>query len=494
MSAPLLSGETLLSLLPFILLAGGGAVVTLLGAWRRGWGGLTLFLFLVAAGISLFPARDAAGGRAIWEGGYLLDGFGFALILLLLGAGVFTLLLSQPVLAREGKVRAEYFALLLFSLSGMMLLVSTTNLLMLFLALELTSLPLYVLCGYHREEERSGEAALKYFVLGSFASAVFLFGAALLFGATGTLDLAVMKSGDPLLSVAGLLLLLVGFLFKVAAVPFHMWAPDVYDGAPTPITSFMATAVKVAGFGVLIRLFSFSQAAGHPMAEMMGRAGAEGSLWWIALLTMTVGNLCALTQNNIKRMLAYSSIAHAGYLLIGLLPGSGAIDKSGMVYYLLSYLLMTSGAFAVVAALSSREKGAEVVHLDRYAGMGYRRPFLGIAMTLFMISLGGIPPTAGFFGKYLLFRAAVERGLTALIVVAVLNSAASLYYYLRVVVVFYMRKTDHPVPVDDSLALRLAGLIALLLVLWVGFVPDWGALPGVPTLLGWVGASVSCIP
>ncbi len=497
MNLPYFGPDAVRALLPFAILAVGAALTTLLGAWRSRFGVQTVFATLVVT--AFFPLRriaEGSGTLSFWEGSLLSDPFGTWITLMLLVTGFFTLLLSQPVLRREGKVRAEFYGLILFSLSGMVLLVSTTNMLMLFIALELTSIPLYVLCGYNREDGRSGESALKYFLLGSFSSAILLFGVALLFGATGTLDLAAMNGGaDRLLSIAGALLILTGFLFKVGAVPFHMWAPDVYDGAPTPVTSFMATSVKVAGFAVLLRILSMAFAGNaHPLALFLGAEGAEHALRWIAIITMSVGNICALTQNNVKRMLAYSSIAHAGYLMLGLIPGSGVMDGGGILYYLIGYVLMTSGAFAVVTALASRERGREVTGIDRYAGVGYRRPFLGLAMTVFMVSLAGIPPTAGFLGKYLLFQGAVERGLVGLVVIAVLNSALSLYYYLRVVVVFYMKETERPVRVDDSLSLRFAALLGVILVLWFGFLPDLGGFPGVPTLLGLVESAAAALP
>jgi NADH-quinone oxidoreductase subunit N len=480
------------AILPFAVLAVGGTLATLLGVWRTRLGAPAAAAFLALAALAL---RGATGAAPFWEGSLVFDRFAAAYTLLVLVAGAFTILLSEPVLRREGRVRAEHYGLLLFSLSGMVLLVSTTNLLMMFLALELLSIPLYVLCGSVRGEDRSGEAALKYFLLGSFSSAIFLFGAALLYGATGTIDLAAMTGGDRLLGVAGVLLLLVGFFFKAAAVPFHMWAPDVYDGAPTPVTSFMATAVKVAAFGVLLRVLALGSGhPGHPGHAFLMTGGAQGILRWTAILTMTVGNLSALTQRSLKRMLAYSSIAHAGYIFLGLIPGTGSADAAGVTYYLIAYLFMTTGAFAVLAALSSRERGAEVNGLDRFAGVGYRRPLLGVAMTVFMISLAGIPPTAGFFGKYLLFRGAIDRGLAPLVVVAVLNSALSLAYYLRVVVSFYMKETDRPPVVDDSLALRAAVVVALLGVLWFGFLPDVAGLPGVPALLGWVKTCAAPLP
>ncbi|MBN1826237.1 MAG: NADH-quinone oxidoreductase subunit N [Candidatus Eisenbacteria bacterium] len=492
LTIPDIPREALLASLPFALLALGGTVVALLGAWRSRWGVWAAFIALLAAGASLSPHLGAPSSLHFWDGALLADRFGAFLTLLLLAAGIHTLFLSETVLRREGKVRAEYYALLLYALSGMVLLVSTTNLLLLFLALELTSIPLYVLCGFHRGDSKGGEAALKYFLLGSFSSAILLFGAALLYGATGELDLAAMRGGGAL-GAAGLLLVLTGLFFKAAVVPFHMWAPDAYDGAPTPITSFMATAVKVASFGVLIRVFSSAGGVG-PAAGLMGRPASEGMLFWLAVLTMTVGNLCALTQNNIKRMLAYSSIAHAGYALIGLVPGSGGPDAAGVLYYLTAYLLMTGGAFAVVTVLSRRDRWGETVQIDRFAGVGYRAPFLGAAMTVFLVSLGGIPPTAGFFGKYLIFRGALDRGLTALVVIAVLNSAASLYYYLRVVVFFYMRSTDRPAEIDPSRALRFIAVVGLVLVLWFGFGPDLGGVPGVPSLLGWIESAAASLP
>ncbi len=494
MNPPLVTGDMLRAAIPFILLAAGGTVVSLAGAWRSKRGALFAALFLVLAFWKLFPLLDLEKGIELWDGAVVADRMSAFLGGMLLLSGLFALIVSPPVLRREGRNRAEYYGLILFSLSGMVLFVSTTNLLVLFLALELMSIPLYVLSGYNRGDDRSGEAALKYFLLGSFSSAILLYGAALLFGATGTINMAAMTGGDPLLATAGAFLVLTGFLFKMAAVPFHMWAPDVYDGAPTPITSFMATSVKIATFGALLRIFSLAGGAANPFAHILTGENAAKILPWLAVMTMTLGNVCALTQTNIKRMLAYSSIAHAGYLLLGLIPGSGAVDAKGILYYLFAYLLMTTGAFTVVIALSTRDKGREVTGVERYAGIGFRRPFLGIAMAVFLFSLAGIPPTAGFFGKYLLFSGAVHRGLTPLVVVAVLNSALSVYYYLRPVVVFYMRDTDTPVRVDDALSLRVASLAAVVLLIWFGCLPNIGSLPGVPALLHWVGSAAAALP
>ena len=255
----------------------------------------------------------------------------------------------------------------------------------------------------------------------------------------------------------------------------------------------MATAVKIASFGALLRILT-AGGPETPFTLLVEGAQTGKVLAWIAVLTMTVGNISALTQSNIKRMLAYSSIAHAGYILIGLIPGNGSIDATGILYYLIGYLFMTTGAFAVVTALSTRDKGREVTGIERYAGIGFRRPFLGLAMTVFMVSLAGIPPTAGFFGKYLLFSGAVSRGLTPIVVIAVLNSALSVYYYLRPVVVFYMRDTERPVQIDDSFALRAAALVGIVVILWFGFLPNIGGFPGVPAILGWVKASAAVLP
>ncbi len=495
MNIPVITAEILSAILPFTILAAGGLLVALAGAWRSKQGALLAAIVIIAAFWKLFPSSGSGGGLTAWQGAVIGDRLSLILGVMILVSGLFTVAISRPVLRREGKNSAEYYALILFSLSGMILFVSTTNLLVLFIALELMSIPLYVLCGYNREDNRSGEAALKYFLLGSFSSAIVLYGIALLFGATGTLDVAAMKGGSPLLSTAGALLSLSGFLVKVGAVPFHMWAPDVYDGAPAPVTSFMATSVKIASFGALLRLFSLAGGGmGNPFEFILVGETASKILPWIAVMTMTLGNICALTQSNLKRMLAYSSIAHAGYLFLGLIPGSGTADTASVLYYLIAYLLMTTGAFTVVIALCSRDKGREVTGIERYAGVGFRQPLLGIAMTVFMVSLAGIPPTAGFFGKYMLFSGAVARGLTPLVVIAVLNSALSVYYYLRPVVVFYMRTTDRPVLVDGSIILKTAALAAVVLLLWFGFLPNTGSIPGVPALLVWVQSAAASLP
>jgi NADH-quinone oxidoreductase subunit N len=336
-----------------------------------------------------------------------------------------------------------------------MLMASGGDLLVIFLGLEIMSLAQYILAGMRPNFLKSSEAAMKYFLLGAFATGFLLYGISLLYGATGTTNLAGIMtairegglSDHPLLSI-GMGLLVVGFGFKVAAVPFHMWTPDVYEGAPTPVTALMSTGVKAAAFAALARVF------------VMALGDLQGSwaplFWGLAVLTMTVGNLMAIAQQNIKRMLAYSSIAHAGYLLIALVA-AGPAGLTGLLFYLLAYAFMNLGAFAVVVAMEQRED--RYLRLDDYSGLGFRYPLISAAMALFMFSLAGLPPTAGFMAKFYVFSAAVEQGYIGLTVIGVLNSLLSLYYYLRPVVFMYMEesKADRPtMPVEPFL---LAGLV-----------------------------------
>lgn len=413
----------------------------------------------------------------------------FLHIVILVATGA-SMLFCAPFLRRTGGYHAEFPALFLFAASGMSLFVSTTDLLMLFLALELLSLPIYVLAGYQRDLPRSNEAALKYFVLGAFSSALFLYGIALVYGATGGTNLASLTPlpGTGHLLPTGLLFLLSGFLFKIAAVPFHMWAPDVYEGAPTPVTAFMATAVKAAGFGALLR-FVWGVAGGAPGIDL------TGALSVLAILTMTVGNLGALTQPDVKRMLAFSSVAHAGYLLVGVAAisaGNGRGDAWPVLYYLLAYAVMNLAAFGVVIALGEdpARPGRERTRVAAFAGAARQHPGLALVAALAMLSLAGVPPTAGFFGKYFLFREAVERGLTHLAVWGVLNSALSLYYYLGLIVVMYMRPAEAPMPAAGGLAFRALLALLALAILWAGIGPS-GPLPGLRDLVRWAETAVA---
>ncbi len=485
---PSLGGGALAPLAPFLILAAGGLFVlaldAILGRERNLPWVIVASPFPLIALASIF-ARWPHGGSVAGPFGpmNLYDSFGAFVAAVVCLATVCSITLSEGYLRKQGRYRGDYFALLLFSASGMVLFASTTELLTLFLGLELLSIPLYVLCGFLRTDPKSVEASMKYFLLGAFSSAIFLFGGALVYAGTGTTNLsaAFASTASPMVQ-AGFLLLLAGFLFKVAAVPFHMWTPDVYEGAPTAVTAFMATAVKAAAFGAFARILALMP---------IGSGGTAAVLWWVAAVTMTVGNVAALTQSNIKRMLAYSSIAHAGTMMIGLAVFAKTGDAealSGILYYLLAYALMNLGAFGVVILWGGPSE--ERLEIGEWAGMGWKSPAAGAALSVFMISLAGIPPTAGFFGKYYIFRNAMAHGFGPLVVVAVLNSALSVAYYLRVLVALYMRPAEaRSFEISPSI---LAGAVVALCVLgtlWIGFAPN-GFLPGVPALLGLVKGSV----
>jgi NADH-quinone oxidoreductase subunit N len=355
----------------------------------------------------------------------------------------------------------------LFSTLGMMLMASGGDLVVIFLGLETLSLALYTLCGFRRAELRSNESALKYLLLGAFASGFFLYGIALIYGATGTTVLrrvaaflADGKSHGPLLVIGGGLLL-VGFGFKVASVPFHMWTPDVYEGAPTSVTAFMIAGTKAAAFAAFLRVFLLAL----PTLHMQWSA----AIWVLAVLTMTLGNLVALVQNNVKRMLAYSSIAHAGYVLVAVVAG-GSSGASSVLFYLVAYALMNLGAFAAIIALQGH--GQELLFLGDYAGLGFRRPALAACMALFMFSLAGIPPTAGFMGKLYIFSAALEAHYPVLAVIGVLNSVVSVYFYLRLIVIMYMTEpATERLPVPRSAPAVLAVGMSALGTLQIGLFP-----------------------
>ena len=417
---------------------------------------------IVALGAWNHPTAGFAGSVS-------LDNFAtFFNITFLVAAGL-TILMSDDYLKREGYPIGEYYPLVLFTTAGAMWMASGTDLMTIFLGLEVLSISLYVLAGFFRGQERSNEAGLKYFLLGAFSTGFLLYGIALVYGSTGTTKIAgivdyVRTFPDVITSpmmIAGMLLMAVGFLFKIAAAPFHMWTPDVYQGAPTPITAFMSAGPKAAAFAAFLRVFVLG----------MGSLQSDWTavLWVVAVLTMTIGNLVAIYQTNLKRMLAYSSIAHAGYALVGMVAAN-AIGRSGILFYLLAYTFMNLGAFAILV-LAGKE-GEENLTLEGFSGFGYKRPFLGVAMTIFLFSLMGIPPTAGFAGKFFIFAGAIKAGYVWLAVIGVLNSAVSLYYYLRVMVYMYFKE-----PTEDYGWIRVpAGaaisvIIALAGVLYLGLIP-----------------------
>ena len=434
---------------------------------------------LLVSGWAVTVARDAR--RSIFGGMFVHDGFTVFFTLLFCAIGAVAVLLSWDYVKRTRINQAEYYALLLAATLGMILMAASNDLITIFLGLELMSLSLYVLVGFRRSLLESNEAALKYFLLGAFASGFLLYGIALLYGATGTTNLAKMaeflagspQRSNPLL-VTGGLLLLAGFAFKVAAVPFHMWTPDAYEGAPTSVTAFMSAGAKAAGFAALLRVAA--RALGGVPAEWLPALGA------VAVLTMTVGNVTALLQNNLKRMLAYSSIAHAGYVLVAVAAG-GPDGFSAALFYLAVYSFMNLGAFGALTLLGRGLQ--ERVLLADVAGLGFRQPLLGLALTVFMISLGGIPPTAGFMGKVYVFGTALKAGLLPLVIVGVLNSVISIFYYLRVTVALYMEEPQgEPTEVSWTAPARVAILLALAITLWFGVQAGWLLVQAQRSVLG----------
>jgi NADH-quinone oxidoreductase subunit N len=378
----------------------------------------------------------------------------------------------------------EFYALVLFSTAGMMLMVSAVDMLPVFLGLELMSIPIYVLAGFDRSKLRSNESAMKYFLIGSFASALMLYGMALLYGVSGATSFAAIRAAfDPsnAMAMVGLGLVLVGFAFKISSVPFHQWTPDVYEGAPSAVTAFMSVTVKVAAFAALLRVIAL---AFDPLGDLL-----QNLFWVMAALTMIVGNVMAVIQENIKRLLAYSSIAHAGYLLIGFVSGTPE-GYSAVVFYLICYVFMNLGAFAVVVALANR--GQDCERMQSLAGLARSRPGLAGLMTLFMISLAGIPGTAGFMGKFAIFSSAVSAGFVPLAILGVLTSVISVYYYLRIPVLMYMREPSEEAPrMQLSTGEGLVLAICAFAVLYLGITPNgsiWG-LGDVP-VLDWARDSV----
>jgi NADH-quinone oxidoreductase subunit N len=408
--------------------------------------------------------------QAGFNGAVLQDNFALFFKGIFLVSGFLSILITDQYLQREECNWGEIYPLILFATVGMMLMASGTDLMTIFLGLEVLSVSLYVLAGFNRASVKSNEAGLKYFLLGAFSTGFLLYGMALTYGATGTTKIAniagyISQNGmvlsNPMLLV-GMLLMATGFSFKIAAAPFHMWTPDVYEGAPTPMTAFMSVGPKAAGFAAFLRVFIIALPA--------LQADWSQLLWVLAVLTMTVGNITALYQTNIKRMLAYSSIAHAGYVLVGFTAGN-AVGTAGILFYMLSYAFMNIGAFAIIVMVG--KKGEENGNVSDYAGFGFKHPILGMCMSIFLFSLAGIPPAAGFVGKFYLFSGAIQAGYIWLAIIGVLNSAASVYYYLRVMVFMYMKD-----PVEDFSWLKVSPAIALCLIISVVGVLVPGMVPG----------------
>ncbi|MBU4329490.1 MAG: NADH-quinone oxidoreductase subunit N [Acidobacteria bacterium] len=459
--------NTFASLIPLLIVVGGALLLLLLEAFikrdKKDYLGYLGVLVLPACGF--FVIRSWNQNLSFFDGKLLLDNVGLFFILLLIIATALVILISLKYISLQNVNRGEFYPLLLLALSGMMMMVTSSDLLIIFLGLEVLSISSYALAGIKHDDPKSSEAAVKYFLLGSFASAFIVFGLAFLYGSVQGTDIGSVIAGlsvssSSLLTVVGLCFIVIGFGFKIAVVPFHMWTPDVYEGSPTPVTAFFSVGPKAVGFAVLLRIFlPYWQSA-------VDSAVMHNILWVIAVLTMVVGNLIALRQTNVKRILAYSSIAHAGYLLVAIL----ARDGSSLLYYLTVYMFMNIGAFAAIIALS--KKGKEYLELEDFSGIGFKYPWIGATFAVFLVSLAGFPPTGGFLAKFYIFSAAMREGMIPLVIIAVLASLISVYYYLRIIIYMYMKPADRVVDIDvENPSLFFVLFLCLYGVLQLGIYP-----------------------
>lgn len=458
------------AVIPVICLAMAGLAVMLAESFRlknesMPLGGLALIGLIGAGAASIFLwDRNATSFGVV-----VADNFALFVNLVLVAVGILTVFFTSQTATRDGLPAGEFYALMLFSMVGMMLMVQASDLLLMFLALETMSIAVYVLTGIRRDQIASAEGAFKYFLLGAFASAFFLYGIAFIYGVTGSTSLdrvgaviaAQSMSGNPMILLA-VGLLIVGFGFKVAAVPFHQWSPDAYEGAPAIVTGFMSTGVKAAAVAAFARVFL---SALEPMIAEWAPV-----LWAIAAATMIVGTVLGVAQTSLKRMLAYSSIAHGGYLLVAIVAGN-EVGKASILFYLAAYALTNLGAFGIIALLGSRERAND--DLRDYAGLWYSHPMLATLMTIFLLSLGGFPPTAGFIAKWYVFSAAVGAGYYGLAIIGVLSSVVSVFFYLRIVVMMYMSERDaRPLPAPVTTAAMAALAISVLAILYLGVLPS----------------------
>ncbi len=459
----------LIALAPVLVLSVFAMGVLVLDLWAGKNKTLLMFVSLVGllmTAISAF-AKHPLPAFAFTDS-YIVDHLSLFFICIFTLSSALAILLSSEYNEREGVKAGEYYSLILLCTVGMILLASSTDMIMIFLGIEIVSICLYVLAGIRRDNTASNEAALKYFLLGAFATGFLLYGMTLVYGSTGSTNLfqiaEFVKSdsaqSNPLL-LMGIVLLVIGFGFKVAAAPFHMWAPDVYQGAPTPVTAFMAVGPKAAAFAAFFRVFSEAVPDLAPSWEIV--------LCTIAVLSMVVGNLGAIMQTNIKRMLAFSSISHAGYLLVAVISKS-SLAGSSLLFYMLSYAFTTFGAFGIIILLG--RKGEENLEIENYSGLAYKHPLMALSMTVFLLSLGGLPPFAGFVAKFYIFSAAIEEGFVTLVIIAVLNSAISFYYYLKVVVFMYMKEPAGEFQVSLTPMTLFVVIIGLIGTIELGIFPD----------------------
>jgi NADH-quinone oxidoreductase subunit N len=479
----------LLAYSPMLILIGMACVILLAETFIQGKSRAGLAWLGVAGCVAALVAivagwADAETPASHFGGMLTVDRMALYLDGAFIVAALLTLLFAPPYLREQGFEFGEFYALVLFATSGMMMVAHATGLVSLLIGIETMSLAAYVLTGSSRRSLRSAEGAMKYFLMGAFATGFLVYGIALVYGSTGGellysgIAARVTEASSKPIFYLGEYFILIALAFKVAAVPFHMWAPDAYEGAPTPVTGFMAAGVKAAAFGAIVRLLGTAFA--NPVM-VFDPGGWASALSVLAVLTMTLGNLAAIRQDNIKRMLAYSSVAHAGYLLIGVVAaGVGVADaRPAVLFYLLAYTFTTLGVFGVVAWIGNRSD--ERLYIDDWAGIGAARPAVALAMTLFLLSLGGVPPLGGFFAKFYLFRAAMQSPhLYWLVVVGVLNSIVSVYYYLRVVVAMYFRDGARAFSPTDGASMRAGLLLTALVVVLLGIFPS--------TFVDWAGA------
>ncbi len=461
------------SILPILILAGFGMVVLLMDVLylgSRGEKNLLAYVSLIGVVVATVFVRNPIGTALFsFNETFAIDNYSlFFNFIFLLSTGL-TILISHSYIKREEINYGEYYALLLFATIGMMLMASGADLLNIYIGLEVMSISIYILTGFKRSKLISNEASLKYFLLGAFATGFLLYGISIIYGTTGTISLKQIagfiasKGGisDPLL-LMGMGLIIIGLGFKVASVPFHAWVPDVYEGAPTSITAFMSVGPKAAGFAAFLRIFMTAFGSTHYEWQKI--------ICVLAIVTMTTGNIVAIAQTNIKRMLAYSGIAHAGYLLIALVAANN-MSAPATLFYFLAYTFMNIGSFAIVIVLS--HKGDEFVQINDYAGLGFKHPLLAIAMTLFMFSMAGVPPMAGFVGKFYIFSAAIKSGYVGLAVIGVINSVISVYFYLRITVIMYMKESTrdfHPLTISPLIVAAI--VISVIGTLQLGIFPS----------------------
>jgi len=458
----------LVFIVPEIIVAGIAMAVLLLDLFVRPERKYLLGYFSLAGlGAAAYQTWLLSGTQAVgFSGMFVLDGYATFFKFIFYIAAALAILISINYLKLEKIEKGEYYGLVLFATCGMMIMASGFDLISIYLGLELMALSVYILAGFMRKSLRSNEAALKYFLLGAFSSGILLYGIAITFGVTGTTNLSEIAAfigagvySRPALILA-MILLVAGFGFKVAAVPFHMWAPDVYEGAPTSVTAFMSVGPKAAGFAAFLRVFTVAFPAIQPDWTLIISA--------LAILSMLIGNVVAISQTNIKRMLAYSSIAHAGYALVGFVA-AGPEGVSSVMLYLLIYTFMNVGAFGMVIML--RRSGVSGENIEDFAGLSKKNKMAALVMLVFMFSLAGIPPTAGFVGKFYIFMAALNAGFLWLAVISVIMSVVSAFFYLRVVLVMYMKEPETETELSTSFPIKLAMAVAVYAVLYIGMDP-----------------------